>query len=305
MQAATTATNSRREPDWFAAWFDSTHYHSLYAHRSQTEAARFIDALVARRTLTPGAAVLDLGCGAGRHARHLASKGFDVTGLDLSEESLRQARAGESATLRFVRQDMRTPFGDGEFDHVVNLFTSFGYFDNLDDDLTVVDNIASSLRPGGTVVIDYLNVREAERRLLPADTTERGGVTYRISRWADGRHILKRIEIRDGDRAPVAFVERVAKLGLDDFRFMFALCGLTIEETHGDYDLSPFDRETSPRLIVVGRKRAALSSSPRQVLPDAADRLGCHAEVRREHGLRHAQRDRRVGLEELEIALFG
>jgi SAM-dependent methyltransferase len=301
----TTTTYSRREPEWFAAWFDSPHYHKLYAHRSDAEAARFIDALIAVRKLAAGAAVLDLGCGAGRHARYLASKGFDVTGLDLSEESLRQARSSESATLRFVRQDMRAPFGDGRFDHVLNLFTSFGYFDDAGDNLTVVQNIAASLRPGGSVVIDYLNVLEAERHLTPEQTTERDGVVFRLSRWADADHIFKRIAIDDGRAAPVTFTERVARLGADDFRFMFALCGLAIEETYGDYDLAPFDPSSSPRLIVTGRKRAATDSAAGQVLPDAADRFGRHAEVRREHGLRHAEDDRRIGLEELEVTLLG
>ena len=303
MSATTITTKAGPEREWFAAWFDSAHYHTLYSHRSDAEAARFIDRLVERQILTPGAAVLDLGCGAGRHSRNLASRGFDVTGLDLSEESLRKARHGESATLRFVRQDMRAPFGVSRFDHVVNLFTSFGYFDDIEDHLTVVQNIASSLRPGGTVVIDYLNVLEAERRLVPFEKTARDGVTYRISRWADGRHIFKRVAIHDGAAAPAAFVERVAKLGLEDFRFMFALCGLTIDQTFGDYSLSPFDAASSPRLIVVGRR--AGDSPARQVLPDAADGLGRHPEVRCEHRLRHAERDRRIGLEELEVPLLG
>jgi len=305
MNAATITTHSRRESDWFASWFDSAHYHRLYTHRSDAEAARFVDALIDRGHLTARASVLDLGCGAGRHARHLASKGFDVTGLDLSEESLRVARLDEGPGLRFVRQDMRLPFGDGRFDHVLNLFTSFGYFDGVDDDLTVLQNIAASLRPGGSVVIDYLNVVEAERRLKPAEETERDGVVYRISRWADGRHIFKRIAVREGGAAPIAFVERVAKLRFEDFRFLFALCGLEMGETYGDYALAPFDLSSSPRLIVTGRKPAGAGSAAGEVLADAADRLGRHPEIRREHGLRHAEGDRRVGLEELEVALFG
>jgi SAM-dependent methyltransferase len=303
MNATTTTTCTQRAPEWFAAWFDTEHYHKLYAHRSDAEAARLIDALVGRGRLSAPSQLLDLGCGAGRHSRYLASKGFDVTGLDLSEESLRTARLAESATLRFVRQDMRAPFGVSRFDHVVNLFTSFGYFDDIEDHLTVVQNIASSLRPGGTVVIDYLNVLEAERHLVPFEETVRDGVTYRISRWADGRHIFKRIAIHDRAAAPVAFVERVAKLGLDDFRFMFALCGLTIDETYGDYTLSPFDPVASPRLIVAGR--LVTDSAARQVLPDPADGLGRHPEVRREHGLRDAHGDRRIGLDEFEVALLG
>jgi SAM-dependent methyltransferase len=115
--------------DWFASWFDSKDYHRLYAHRDQAEATGFIDALIARRHLTHRASVLDLGCGTGRHSKYLASRGFDVTGLDLSAGSLRQARSSEHSHLRFARQDMRLPFGHGRFDHVPNLFTSFGYFE--------------------------------------------------------------------------------------------------------------------------------------------------------------------------------
>jgi SAM-dependent methyltransferase len=305
MKATTITTHLQREPEWFAAWFDSAHYHKLYAHRSDAEAARFIDALVARQVLAGGTAVLDLGCGAGRHARYLASKGFDVTGLDLSEESLREARTGESATLRFVRQDMRVPFGDGRFDHVVNLFTSFGYFEDPDDNLTVVQNIAASLRPGGSVVIDYLNVLEAERRLKPEEAMERDGVVYRVCRWADAGSIFKRVAIEDGRSEPVTFTERVAKLGTDDFRFMFTLCGLEVDGIYGDYALTPFDPQTSPRLILIGRKRPASGLPAGEVLPDAADRFGRHAEVRREHGLRYAEGDRRIGVEELKVALLG
>jgi len=291
--------------EWFASWFDSSHYHALYAHRSDAEAARFIDRLVEREGLAEGAAVLDLGCGAGRHARRLASHGFDVTGLDLSAESLRRARPSESATLRFVRQDMRRPFGADRFDHILNLFTSFGYFEDVADHLAVVQNIAAALRPGGSVVIDYLNVRSAERHLNPEEVAERDGATYRISRWSDAAHIHKRIVIDDGHGTPAEFAERVARLGIDDFRFMFALCGLSVQHTYGDYALSSFDADVSPRLIVVGRKPVAADSAPGQILPDAADGLGRHAEIGREHRLGHAQRDRGIGVEKPEVALLG
>lgn len=96
--------------DWFESWFESAHYHQLYAHRDDEEARRLIDCLIERDLLTPGSNVLDLECGTGRHARHLACRGFDVTGIDLSAESLKRARAaGEDSHLRFLRQDMRLP----------------------------------------------------------------------------------------------------------------------------------------------------------------------------------------------------
>ena len=111
MNTAGSVRQAPSAPEWFASWFDSAHYHRLYAYRDQTEAVRLIDQLIARGHLAAGGAVLDLGCGSGRHSRYLASKGFDVTGLDLSAESLKQARLGEGPRLRFVRQDMREPFG--------------------------------------------------------------------------------------------------------------------------------------------------------------------------------------------------
>jgi SAM-dependent methyltransferase len=154
MCPAALALRTGEKDEWFASWFDSAHYHRLYAHRSDEEAARFVDTLVERVQLPAGAAVLDLGCGTGRHSKRLACSGFDVTGVDLSAESLRRARTNERANLRFVRQDMRLPFGRGRYDCVVNLFTSFGYFEDPADNLTVIRNVAESLKPGGTFVLD-------------------------------------------------------------------------------------------------------------------------------------------------------
>lgn len=265
MHARTTTQEVPHKPEWFASWFDSPHYQTLYAHRDAGEAARFIDRLIERHRLTPGSRVLDLGCGTGRHSSHLASCGFDVTGLDLSAESLKQARLNEGPHLRFVRRDMRLPFRGGPFDHVFNLFTSFGYFEDPADHLSVVGNIAASLKRGGTLVLDYLNAHQADTHVAAEEVIERQGAVYRLLRWRDAENIYKRIVIED-PRAdtPLEYVERVASLSLADFRFMFALYGLSIEEAYGDYTLAPFDAATSSRLILVAGK------VPREI--DEADR---------------------------------
>jgi len=255
MKALAAIQEVRTEPEWFASWFDSPHYHRLYAHRDAGEAATFIDHLIERHRLSPGSRVLDLGCGSGRHSRYLASRGFDVTGLDLSAESLRQARLHEGPTIRFVRQDMRLPFRSCPFDHVVNLFTSFGYFEDPADHLSVVGNIAASLKPGGTLVLDYLNALQADTHLATDEMIEREGTVYRLSRWRDAEHIYKRIVIEDShSAAPLEHVERVARFSLADFRFMFALYGLRVQETYGDYSLTPYDAAMSPRLILVAER---------------------------------------------------
>jgi SAM-dependent methyltransferase len=283
----TTVCASPGASEWFTTWFDSAHYHRLYAHRSEDEAARFVDRLVDHLRLDPGAPVLDLGCGAGRHARRLAANGYDVTGIDLSERSIDEARGRSAPNVRFRRQDVRRPFGSRQFDCVFSLFTSFGYFDDPAEDLTVVRNIERSLKADGRLVLDYLNVRDAERHLRPEETIERDGVAYRLTRWIDARHIHKRIAVEDpASASPLVFVERVARLALADFRFLFRLHDLEIEDVFGNYGLAPFDEATSDRLIVVARRRQGYGGlarcSPRlarEIPADAADRLRRHAQV--------------------------
>jgi len=295
MSAAVRARRPSSQRDWFEGWFDSAHYHQLYAYRNDEEAADFIAHLIERRHIAAGARVLDLGCGTGRHSRYLASRGLDVTGLDLSAESLQVARMSEGPSLRFIRQDMRLPFRARQFDHVVNLFTSFGYFEDPADHMSVVHNIAQALKPDGTLIVDYLNVRHAEAHLGADDVVEKDGVVYRLRRWSDAHHIFKHIVIDERLGEPqLEFVERVAKLTIEDFRFMFELCDLRIEEVYGNYQLAQFDEARSPRLIVVARKRRGSAEDDlpsREVLANATDGLGRHTEIRGEHRLWNALRD--------------
>jgi len=283
MTTTSTVRTATTQPEWFASWFDSAHYHRLYAHHDDREAAALIDRLVDRQELTAGATVLDLACGAGRHSKYLASRGFDVTGLDLSVKSLERAQRSVSSNLRFVRQDMRLPFGTDVFDSVLSLFTSFGYFEDPADNVTVVHNIARSLKPGGRAILDYLNVRHAERHLRANEVTEREGVVYRISRWTDADRIFKRIVIDDRQAAtPLEYVERVEKLTLAELRFIFEVCDLRIEATYGDHHLSPFDLEASPRLILVARKMNSWIDADlpaREILSNAAHGLRRHPEI--------------------------
>ena len=131
-------SNASQRAEWFASWFDSEHYHRLYADRSDVEAADLIDTLIARLRPLEGSTVLDLGCGSGRHSRRFAARGLDVTGLDLSASSLARALPYEGPHLRFRRQDMRTPFGVGAFDYVFS--TGIQPQSVFGVDLTAVDS---------------------------------------------------------------------------------------------------------------------------------------------------------------------
>jgi len=267
------------QAEWFASWFDSPHYHRLYAHRNVAEAAGFIDALIERLRPRADSRVLDLGCGTGRHARRLASKGYDITGIDLSASSIAMAKEAERPHLRFRRQDMRVPFGRRAFDYVFNFFTSFGYFEAPRDHEVVARNIAAALKNGGRLVLDYLNVRYADAHLAPREDVVIDGVAFRITRAVDRGFFVKRIDVDDaGVGSPVRYMERVARFTLADFDGLFRGHGLTIEEVYGSYAFDAYDAHTSPRLILVARKVAA-RSFPLQLAADPADGLRRHTQV--------------------------
>lgn len=243
------------QSSWFKHWFDSSFYHALYANRSEREAANFIDQLIAELKPRQNASMLDLGCGSGRHSKRLASKGFKVTGLDLAGSSIRIAKKLETDLLKFHRHDMRMPFGKNCFDYVFNLFTSFGYFKNDFENHLVINNISSSLVDNGMLILDYLNVPFSEKNLVPFETKEIDGVIYHIEKWTDKRSFFKKIIVGNMQQEQaVEFIEQVAKFTIADFDVMFKRNGLQITKIFGDYELNAYNSETSPRLILVGRK---------------------------------------------------
>jgi SAM-dependent methyltransferase len=251
----TTAGHSRPDSsEWFASWFDSAHYHKLYAHRDAAEAARFLDALIDRLVPEARARALDLGCGTGRHSRYLASKGLRVTGLDLAANSIAEAKKHPQPQLRFHRHDMRMPFGRNAYDYVFNFFTSFGYFDGLSEHAAVVGHISRALRNDGTLVLDYLNPRYADTHLVAAEEKSIDGIVYRLTRWSDSRYFFKRVAIESCSGGTVEHTERVARFTLEDFERMFASKQLEVQEVYGDYRLGRYDVWRSPRLLLLARK---------------------------------------------------
>jgi len=243
------------ENPWFKDWFNSPYYHQLYFKRDEKEAADFIDALIAHLQPSPGARMLDVACGKGRHSIQLAQLGYDVTGIDLSEDSIREALQHESERLHFYRHDMRLPFWMHYFDYAFNFFTSFGYFRTRREHDNAIRTIAQSLRNGGTFVMDYLNMHYEEEHLLHQSEQTIAGVHYYITKWLDETNFYKKIEVEDEKLGePLVFTEQVAKFSLGDFTEMFAYQGLQIKEVFGDYQFGHYDIRQSPRLIMVAGK---------------------------------------------------
>ena len=147
---------TKEHSKWFQSWFDTSYYHILYKQRDYKEAEVFIKNIVNYLNLDKDDSILDLACGKGRHSIFLNTLGYNVTGLDLSKNSIEHAKTHESNSLHFDVHDMRDIYKT-QFEVVLNLFTSFGYFEERADNFKVIQTIKSSLKQNGIGVIDYMN----------------------------------------------------------------------------------------------------------------------------------------------------
>ncbi|RZV60126.1 MAG: class I SAM-dependent methyltransferase [Flavobacteriaceae bacterium] len=234
---------------WYASWFDTPFYHILYKDRDKEEANAFMANLTAYLNLPEKGTILDLACGKGRHAVYLNSIGYDVTGVDLSENSIAFAKQFENETLRFEVHDMCKPYPK-QFDAVFNLFTSFGYFENEEDNLSTIKAIKDELNETGFGVIDFMNSNYVIENLVPENTKTIEGIAFHQKRYEKGGFIIKDIDFTHEDE-DYQFTEKVRAFTLSDFQELFDKAGTTLLDIFGDHKLNTFNEATSERLIMI------------------------------------------------------
>ena len=236
--------------DWFVNWFNTSYYHILYKNRDQAEACRFIDNLCVYLEVQKQAQILDLACGKGRHSIHLAQKGFNATGVDLAEESILKAKENAIKGVHFDVHDMRKVYKESEFDYVFNLFTSFGYFENRNENIDVLRGVALDLKKEGVFVLDFLNAAKVIKNLVAKESKTIDGIKFNLNRTYNGSTIIKDIHVTDNNKE-YNFQESVSAFTLTDMEEMANKAGLKITATFGDYNLNPFDNTKSDRLVLV------------------------------------------------------
>lgn len=240
--------------EWFGEWFDSPYYHILYQYRDTTEAQHFIDNLASFMHFAKNAKLLDLACGKGRHSIYLNQKGFWVEGVDLSPQSIAEAQKHTNSTLQFAVHDMRKVYKSNAFDVVLNMFTSFGFFDTDEEHIKAIQAVASALTPNGHFVIDFFNTYKVMDALVYENTEQRGDITFHLKRYIENGVIIKDIHFKDLGRS-FHFQERVKALKEQDFRHFFDLAGLQVLHLFGNYQLDFFDKIDSERMIFIVQKR--------------------------------------------------
>lgn len=251
---------------WFKQWFNTQEYLELYKHRDDTDASKIIKLLFKNIKLNKDAKVLDLACGNGRHSVLFAKKGFNVTGIDLSKYLINRANEKRRTDyykykrkLSFEIGDMRNIAHSKEFDLIVNLFSSFGYFENGKDNENVIKSISRALNTNGYFLFDFLNRYYLLKNLVPYDIKkEKDKIIIQIRGFTNGYVEKSILIVKNSKKTKIPILnrykEKIRLYSLDDFRNMFSQSGLKIIKTFGDYEGRKYIKSKSERLIILARK---------------------------------------------------
>ena len=244
----------KNNKEWFKEWFNSPYYHLLYKNRNLKEADLFIKNLSDFLQIKQNANILDLACGNGRHSIILNRLGFKVTGVDLSNNSISIAKQHENKNLQFHVHDMRNKFGLETYDYIFNLFTSFGYFNSMDENVKMLNSINKMLKPKGILIIDFLNAQKILNELKSHEIKTIKNTQFKINRYIENKKVYKKISIKDPTGKNHEFTERVQLFNLDDFNSLLHP-NFKIINTFGDFYLNKFDCKISDRLIIVAQAK--------------------------------------------------
>lgn len=251
-----SAQTSRRP--WYDVAFQAD-YLARYARHSDAVATADAPFLARMLALPRGARVLDLCCGAGRHARALSRLGLWVVGVDRSAPLLQAGltHAKSRRRAQYVRGDMRRlPLRTESLDGAINLFTSFGYFPRGAEDLRVLREVRRVLKPGARLVFDFFNFTHTLRNLVAQSERRLAGHKLTEQRHYDRRRrrLVKVVSFDGGAGTPRK--ESVRAYTPAELARLFRRAGLKLIARLGDLRGAPFSSANSPRCVLVACKPA-------------------------------------------------
>jgi SAM-dependent methyltransferase len=231
----------------------------LFSWQRREEAPKQVGDIIDLLELSPPAKVLDLCCGIGRHSLAFARQGFEVTAVDRTKAYLEKAHKNAESTglkIEFIQDDMRSYRKENTYNVALSLFTSFGYFDNPEDDCNVIENLHASLVPGGVLLMDMMGKEVVAREFRERDWYEEDNCIVLQERqvgknwaWMDNHWII----LRDKDRTDLRFSHRL--YSASELSMLLKNCGFEDVRIYGGYDACAYDHKAL-RLVAVAQKAA-------------------------------------------------
>jgi len=229
----------------------------IFSNKVIQAASQEVEQLMNLLNLQRDSIICDMCCGVGRHSLELARRGFKVTGVDRTTSYLQEARkkaGAEGLDIQFINEDVRDFCQPDSFNVVLNLYTSFGYFEKRADERTALKNIYKSLKSGGKLVIELMSKEVLARIFQERDWREEDGIILLEERkvgenwdFIESRWIL----IKDGKRFECKFYPRI--YSAVELCELLSSCGFGRVDSYGGLDGSPYDQKAN-RLVVVGFK---------------------------------------------------
>ncbi|MDC7240225.1 MAG: class I SAM-dependent methyltransferase [Spirochaetales bacterium] len=242
--------------EWFWKTYGPIMFDSERMEKSSYEAKKIIDIC----GLKPGDRVFDCCCGMGRHSIELAASGCSVTGMDLSRGYLDIARkeaSERSVTVDFIHRDVRELEYNEEFNAVINMFTSFGYFDDPDEDLVLLKNLHRSLKPGGTLFMEMWGKEVLARDFEERTWFERDGIKILLEYSVDlnWTELCNRwLFYKDEKMTEYSFSHRIFSAA--EMADLLWKAGFETIEIYGDFEEAPYDHKAKNLILAVRKKTA-------------------------------------------------
>lgn len=244
---------------WYKDWFSSKFYLKLYKHRNDEDARNLVNLIQRTIPIKKDDKVLDIACGAGRHSLELARRGYDVTGFDLSKFLISEARTAcrkapeKPLKVHFLIKDMRHFNFKAKYDLAVNLFTSFGFFEDDEENFSVIENASRSIKKGGCFVLDFLNKDHLINNLVPYSRNKIGNEIMHQRRSIKDDFVTKKIRIVSWKKE-LNFKEVLKLYTFPELEKAFRSFNLKITNKYGDYFGNPYNLKKSKRLIIFAKK---------------------------------------------------
>ncbi len=241
--------------NWFEEWFDEN-YLEVYAHRNTEDARQQVKIILKIIPLNQEDAVLDVGCGVGRYVKLFHEKNYSITGIDLSEKLIKLGKEKNPAldlqtanAINFLKEE--------HYKLILSLFTSWGYYEEDNDNFLILKNIYHNLKPGGFFWLDYVNpyllkkIKNQEKNIFISKNNKK--VTE--LKYLKGNRVIKEIEIASlSSSTKRHYLESLRIYALPELHDFFKKLDFTILKVMGNYNGDLYQEEKSPRVIFLLQK---------------------------------------------------